>query len=71
MKGCWLGTPQDQVLSTKEIHLSHRVRGQGLEDRHRGHMEQGREGNKGEWERVFVPEWDKALPLDRGGTCGS
>ena len=39
-----ISDPQDQVLSTKEIHLPQRVKGQGIRDggRGRGQREQGR-----------------------------
>jgi hypothetical protein len=38
------GTPQDQVLSTKEICLSHRDRGQGMRDKEE--EEKGKETNE-------------------------
>ena len=42
-------TPQDQVLSTKEIYLPQRDRGQGLRDKDR--RQRKREKRKGTMER--------------------
>ena len=57
---------QDQVLSTKEIYLPQRDKGQGIREKEREYK--GEEGNKGKGTGAFVPEWDKELPLDREET---
>ena len=53
-------TSQDQALSTKEIYLPQRDKGQGIRDKDR--RQETRERGKG-----VCPDWrvDKGLPLDR------
>ena len=50
---CWHRTHQDQVLSTKEIDLPQRDRGQGVRDREEIGNEGEGEGNE-EGVRMFV-----------------
>jgi hypothetical protein len=58
-------TPQDQVLSTKEIYLPQRDRGQAL--RQRQEIEKGKEGNQGEGEGYLFRSV-QGLSLDREET---
>lgn len=61
---CQLQSPQDQVLSMKDIHLLQKDKGQRIRDKDgdkgiRGEGK-GREGRRGQ--RVLVPEKDRRLP---------
>lgn len=70
---CQLKTPQDQVLSTKDLYFPQKDREQGTKDK-TGDRGEGRRGRKhGRGLRCICPgiRGGQGLPLDRGDTCGT